>query len=130
VQAPRDARAETVASVSAGLLVPGSQLLDAVEVEVAAQLRDKRGWPAAILAARVAGLDAEGDDIGAWAVGEGGTGRTYALDAEARQWTSFEPDPGTRAERLVERIAGYPEAQAARDAVRSRRKPRPRRRSK
>jgi hypothetical protein len=117
--------------VSAGLQVPGSQLLDAVEVEIAEELRDKRGWPAAILAARVAGLDAEGKDIGAWAVGAKGAGRTYALDAVASQWTSWGEDPGTRAAKLIERIAGYPEAQAARDAVRSRSKTRtPRRRAK
>jgi hypothetical protein len=47
---PRDARPEVVAAVSAGLQVPGSQLLDAVEVDVAEDLRNKRGWPAAILA--------------------------------------------------------------------------------
>src|SRR6476659_10057961 len=96
----REARPEAVAGVSAGLQVPGSQLLDAVEVEIGEELRDKRGWPAAILAARVAGLDAKGQDIGAWAIGSEGGERIYALDAVARQWTSWGADAGPRAVKL------------------------------
>jgi len=107
--------------VSAGLQVPGTQLVDAVEVEIAEELRNKRGWPVAILAARIADLDSEGQDIGAWAVGPAGAGQIYALDASARQWTSWgEVEPGSRAAKLVERLEGYPETQAARDAVRDR----------
>ena len=71
---PRAARQEAIAAVSAGLQVPGTQLLDAVEVEIAEELRNKRGWPVAILAARIADLDSEGQDIGAWAVGPAGAG--------------------------------------------------------
>ena len=116
---PRAARQEAIAAVSAGLQVPGTQLLDAVEVEIAEELRNKRGWPVAILAARIADLDSEGQDIGAWAVGPAGAGPIYALDASARQWTSWgDVEPGSRAAKLVERLAGYPETQAARDAVR------------
>ncbi len=117
---PRDARTESVAAVSAGLQVPGSQLLDAVEVEIADDLRDKRGWPAAILAARVADLDSEGRDVGAWAVGSRGARPILALDPVAGQWTSWGAEPGTRAAKLTERLAGYPEVQQARDAVKSR----------
>ena len=127
---PRDARPEAVAAVSAGLQVPGSQLLDAVEVDVADDLRNKRGWPAAILAARIADLDSKGQDVGAWAVGGDDTRPIYALDAVAREWTSWAQgaEPGTRAAKLVERLAGYPETQIARDAVRSRIKTRSARR--
>jgi hypothetical protein len=127
---PRDARQEGVAAVSAGLQVPGTQLLDSVEVEIAEELRNKRGWPVAILAARIADLDSQGEDIGAWAIGPEGAGPIFALDPSARQWTSWgDVEPGSRAGKLVERLAGYPETQAARDAVRDRRPRRsPRRR--
>ena len=119
---PRDARPEAIAAVSAGLQVPGTQLLDAVEVEIAEVLRNKRGWPVAILAARIADLDSDGQDIGAWPIGPEGAAPIFALDPTARQWTSWgEVEPGSRAAKLVERLAGYPETQTARDAVRDQR---------
>jgi hypothetical protein len=109
-----------VASVAEGLKVRGAALADAFEVEIPPERRNDRGWPVAILAARIAGHDFDGQ-VGAWAVGGDGVGPIMALDSVAREWSSWgeAAQPGSKAMEVVERLAGYPETRTARDAVRA-----------
>jgi len=116
------ARAEAVAAVAGGLKVSGTELIDAVELAVAPERRNDRGWPVAVLAARIVGHDFGEGKIGVWAIGGESIGPIFALDSVAREWTSWgeAAQPGSRAMETVERLAGYPEVRAAREAVQGR----------
>jgi hypothetical protein len=119
----QDARPEAVKAIAPGLKVSGARLENAVEIDVAEERRNDRGWPTSILAARIAGHDFDDRHVGAWAVGGDGVGPIFAIDAVAREWSSWGEvaEPGSRAAEMIERLAGYPETRAARAAAMGRR---------
>ena len=82
--------------------------------------RSDRDWPRFMFAARLAGHDFDGRQVGVWAIKGDGGGPIWAVDSIAREWSQWAADaqPGSPAMDDIERIAGYPETRAARDAVR------------
>jgi hypothetical protein len=104
-------------AIFSGLKVSRSWLGGAVAVPVARRRRDRRGWPALVVAARIDGPRFK-SEIGLWATDERGA-RLAPIGDVARSWSLWRGDSGMvdGPEASEACLARFPECDRARRAL-------------